>query len=59
MGNKNLIPINQRVFVFTLGDVEVFEGRVTGNNNSTDKIQVPFGWKGKKVLVVLKNEHTQ
>jgi putative transposon-encoded protein len=53
MGNSNLKKITGRTLIFNLQQAETYEGRVTGNNHSCDKIQVPHGWKGSRVLVVL------
>ncbi len=55
MARKNLRKTAYKGLEFNLKDVEIFQGKVTGNNKSCSKIQVPLGWKGKKVLVVMIN----
>lgn len=53
MSKQNLKLIRQRAIELNLREVEIYKTQVVGNNKFCDKIHVPIGWKGKKVLVVM------
>lgn len=53
MVRKSLNKRGEKFLVLDLSNCELYEGKVVGNNKFCDKIHVPFGWKGKKALVVL------
>ncbi len=53
MSRQNLKLIRKGVIELSLREVEIYKTRVVGNNKFCDKIHVPLGWKGKKVLMVM------
>jgi hypothetical protein len=50
---KKARKIKYRTLNLSIQDVEIIERRAGANNKFCDRVNVPLGWKGKKVLVVL------